>query len=271
MKPYMPFVLVVLLSLHTLQVSCANQHADDHNLLEMHIKGVTIAPDSDAPIVVLEDVQGHQAFPIWVGLLEARAIALEMEGLETPRPLTHALLKNILTTLQVQVRQIVINDMQHNTFYAAIVLQQGDKTLRIDARPSDAIALALQAQAPIFVSQKVLSAIRTVTLAPPDVPQATLSTLGMHIQSLDTQLSQAFHLPSTAGVLVAFVEPGGQAERHGVRQGDVITRVDDHAVKDPEDFVAFCQAKPIDQSVVLHVTRDQSPLQLRLQLASPRP
>src|SRR5262245_7255221 len=133
----------------------------NEDLLEMKVKGVTMDPQGNTPVVILAESQGHRAFPIWIGLPEARAIVFAMEGVATPRPLTHALLRNILTDLNVEIVRVVITDVQSNTFYATILLRQEKRTLTIDARPSDAIVLALQANVPVFVTRKLLDAVRT--------------------------------------------------------------------------------------------------------------
>ena len=150
-------------------------------------------------MVILEEQQGHRAFPIWIGLPEARAIMLEMEGVSTPRPLTHVLLHNILVDLNVKIGRVIITDMQEDTFYAAF-LQQGNKTLTIDARPSDAIALALHVHAPVFATKKLLDAVRTVTLQEPPASASVVKTLGMHLQNLDAKLASFFHLAKAGGV-----------------------------------------------------------------------
>jgi len=234
----------------------------------MQVKGVTMDPQGNTPVVILEEPQGHRAFPIWIGLSEARAILLAMEGVATPRPLTHALLRNILADLKVEIVRVVITDMQNNTFYATILLRQEQRTLTMDARPSDAIALALQANAPVFVTRKLLDAVRTVALQDPASPPLSTKTLGMHVQSLDATLASAFHLASTDGVLVSSIEAGGQAERSGIRRGDVITSVDGKPIRDLQDFLATYKGKKVGQEVVFQVTRDQRPLVIRLRLSA---
>jgi bifunctional DNase/RNase len=113
------------------------------NLLELQVKGITVDPNGDVPVVILEAPTSHKLFPMWIGKQEAQAIAIELQDVPVPRPLTHMLLKNILTNLQVKVERIVIRDLQDNTFFASIYLQQGQSSHTIDARPSDAIALAI--------------------------------------------------------------------------------------------------------------------------------
>ena len=240
----------------------------NEDILEMQVKGVTLDPQGNTPVVILAEPQGQRAFPIWIGLSEARAIVLAMEGVATPRPLTHALLRNILTDLKVEIVRVVITDVQNNTFYATILLRQEQRTLTIDARPSDAIALALQANAPVFVTRKLLDAVRTVALQEPAPPPLSTKALGMHVQNLDATLASVFQVASAEGVLVSSVEAGGQAERYGLRRGDVITGVDGKPIRDLQDFLDRCKDKKLGQEVVFQVTRDQSPLVIRLLLSS---
>jgi len=122
----------------------------------MKIKGLVVDPISKMPIVVLEDPISEQILPIWIGIFEANAIALSLEGIPTPRPMTHDLMKNFLDELNIKVEKIVVNDVRDNTFYAIIYLAQNDIHYQVDSRPSDAIALALRVQAPIYVSDEVL-------------------------------------------------------------------------------------------------------------------
>jgi bifunctional DNase/RNase len=232
--------------------------------LEMKVKGVAVDPHGNTPVVILEDATGRQAFPIWIGIPEAQAIARTMENVPTPRPMTHALLRNILSDLQVELAHIVIHDLQNNTFYASIALRQGGKQWTIDARPSDAIVLALDAKAPIFVAKKILGSVRTVSLSAPSLSQHVAKKLGVHLQNLDLTLAQAFQLANPEGVLVSFVETGSQAEQHGLRRGDVITTLDGQRVKDLPAFLEACKHKAVGQEFVLQVTRDQHSLKLRL-------
>ncbi|MDZ7379857.1 MAG: DUF151 domain-containing protein [candidate division KSB1 bacterium] len=266
MKRYMLCCLALLLSLSVALVGSTGRSLTD-DVLEMKVKGVTMDPQGNTPVVILEEPQAHRAFPIWIGLPEARAILLALEGVATPRPLTHVLLYNILTHLQVDIARVVITDMQDNTFYAVILLRQGDRTLTIDARPSDAIALALQANIPVFVTRKLLETVRTVPLQGAAAPALSTKMLGMHVQNLDATLASFFHLAHTDGVLVSAVEPGGQAERHGMRRGDVITSVDGKPIRDLQTFLAMCKDKKVGQEMVLQVTRDRSPMVIRLILS----
>ena len=131
-------------------------------MVRMEIKGLLMDPVSNMPVVILRDTEKGHFLPIWVGIFEANAIALEMEKVSTPRPMTHDLLKNLLAELDAHVDRIVINDLRDNTFFAQIHLTRGDSTLSVDSRPSDAIALALRSQAGIFVEEEVLEKSRNL-------------------------------------------------------------------------------------------------------------
>src|SRR5687768_17323281 len=132
-------------------------------LVPMSIKGLMLDPVSNSPIVVLKDDQEKFFLPIWVGIFEANAIALQLENVTTPRPMTHDLLRNMISELNAQVIRVVINDLRDSTFFAQIRLITDGKTLELDARPSDAIALALRTEAPIFVAQSVLDQAQTIS------------------------------------------------------------------------------------------------------------
>ena len=132
--------------------------------IEMTIKGLMVDPDTNMPIVILRDKDGQRVLPIWVGLFEANAIALQIENVSTPRPMTHDLLRNVISDLRATVQKIVVCDLQENTFYALIYLAMNGETVAIDARPSDAIALALRTKAPIFVEDTVIDNAKTVNI-----------------------------------------------------------------------------------------------------------
>jgi bifunctional DNase/RNase len=130
--------------------------------IEMTIKGLMVDPITNTPIVILRDKEGDRVLPIWVGIFEANAIALQIENVTTPRPMTHDLLRNVIQDLKASVDRVVVSDVQDNTYYAMIYLTLNGETMAIDARPSDAIALALRTRAPIFVEEQVVEHARTV-------------------------------------------------------------------------------------------------------------
>ncbi len=132
--------------------------------VEMKVAGITVDPFSNSPIVILKEVDGTKALPIWIGVLEASAIAAELGNVKPPRPMTHDLIRDILSNLSVNVEKIEVNDLKDNTFYATIYLSIGSKTFAVDSRPSDAMALALRTGSRIFVSEEVIKESRTIDL-----------------------------------------------------------------------------------------------------------
>jgi hypothetical protein len=124
--------------------------------VEMKIRGLVMDPVTNMPIVILKDVNGPAVLPIWVGIYEANAIALEIEKVSTPRPMTHDLLKNLVMGLEARVQKVVVSELRDDTFYALIWLEKDGQMISIDSRPSDALALALRMDCPIFVEDEVL-------------------------------------------------------------------------------------------------------------------
>jgi len=131
----------------------------------MTIKGLTVDAITNTPIVILKDKQGDRVLPIWVGVPEANAIALQIENVATPRPMTHDLLRNIIANLDGQVDRVVVSDLKENTFYAIIHLTVRGERIAIDSRPSDAIALALRTKSPIMVEESVIDNAKTADFA----------------------------------------------------------------------------------------------------------
>ena len=125
-------------------------------LVEMTIKGLMVDPVTNVPIILLRDASGQKVLPIWVGLFEANAIAMQLEKILSPRPMTHDLLCNVIAAVNARVERVVITDLKDSTFFALIHLDQGGEKISIDARPSDAMALALRVHVPIFVEEIVL-------------------------------------------------------------------------------------------------------------------
>jgi bifunctional DNase/RNase len=136
--------------------------------VEMQIRGLMIDPVTNMPIVVLKDVASDTVLPIWVGIFEANAIALELEKTATPRPMTHDLLRNLALGLNAVVRKVVVSELRDDTFYAVIWMEQDGETVALDSRPSDAIALALRWDCPIYASRAVLDNAKQVAEGPPN-------------------------------------------------------------------------------------------------------
>ena len=130
--------------------------------LEMKVRGLALDPMSNMPIIILRDEDDKRSLPIWVGIFEANAIALELEKIATPRPMTHDLIKNILEAIDARVLKVMVTDLKENTFFAVLHLQVGETEYTVDARPSDAIALALRVAAPIYVDEEVVRKAKSI-------------------------------------------------------------------------------------------------------------
>ncbi|MEW6367971.1 MAG: bifunctional nuclease family protein [Acidobacteriota bacterium] len=152
--------------------------------IEMKIKGLMIDPITNMPIVILREKEGNKVLPIWVGIFEANAIALQIENIQTPRPMTHDLLKNVIVDMKASVSKIVVNQLRENTFYALIFLEYNGELIRIDARPSDAIALALRTESPIYVEDEVIATAKTADM---DQESSETERLQKWLENLDPQ------------------------------------------------------------------------------------
>jgi uncharacterized protein len=137
--------------------------------VEMKIRGLMMDPVTNMPIVVLKDSTGDTVLPIWVGVYEANAIALEIEKVTTPRPMTHDLMKNLIIGLDTQVHKIVVSELRDDTFFAVIWMEREGKIISIDSRPSDALALALRLDCPIYVDEQVLKSSKLTSASPDKV------------------------------------------------------------------------------------------------------
>ena len=133
-------------------------------MIKMKVARIILDPFTNSPIVILKDMEERRALPIWIGLFEANAIAMKLEDVTTPRPMTHDLIANILESLKATVERIVVNDLVNNTFYARIYINTPAGTVEIDSRPSDAIAIALRTNAPIYVEEVVLQKAKSFDL-----------------------------------------------------------------------------------------------------------
>jgi bifunctional DNase/RNase len=151
-------------------------------LVEMSVKGLMIDPVQNVPIVILRDADNQRALPIWVGPVEANAIALQIENVSPARPMTHDLLRNVLVEMGARLSRVIISDLRGGTFYAYLEVHRDGEMLFIDARPSDAIALSMRAKAPIFVDLKVLDQAKSIEVS---TDHADREQLQRWLESLD--------------------------------------------------------------------------------------
>ena len=140
--------------------------------IEVRIRGLMMDPATNMPIVVLKDVGSETVMPIWVGIFEANAIAIEIEKVAAPRPMTHDLTRNIMRYMNSELERIVITELRDDTFFAVLWIRHDGELMTVDARPSDAIALALRSDCPIFVSEQVMQSAKLNMSGPPEGPSA---------------------------------------------------------------------------------------------------
>lgn len=202
---------------------------------------------AQAPVVILADTETARFLPIWVGPFEARAIALALAGTPAPRPLTHDLMKNVLEHVGVEFQKIVVSALKNNTYFAQIHLLFTDRSVEIDSRPSDAIALALRFDRPIFVAEDVFAESSQRLPAPLQTISATVR--GIEVQNMTAELAEYFQLSTVEGVLVTNAAQG----QGSLQRGDIILALEGELIRNISDFRQKTLQK--NQSVRLLVRR----------------
>ena len=232
--------------------ACASCRSTDKTEVEVEVRSVGFDNATHAPVVLLQDHDRKVALPIWIGPTEAQAIAMQMQGVNPPRPMTHDLIKTILDQTGVEFQKVVIQALKDSTYYASICLHTSRQDLQIDSRPSDAIALAVRFHRPIFVATALLKGDTTIDLqhAAPGAGTVTLS--GVTVQDLTDELAEYFRVPRGTGVLVAAVE---RSAPPGLERGDVILEVDGAAVSGVRDFASKMHALTRGSAAQLSVQR----------------
>ncbi|MGH7964831.1 MAG: bifunctional nuclease domain-containing protein [Candidatus Binatia bacterium] len=227
---------VLVAPLGVLVSSCqAATPAKEEGSVQVEVRHVGFDQLSNSPVVILQDQASKKAIPIWVGAFEAQAIALELQGVPPPRPLTHDLVKTILDQVGVGFDKIVVSELKGSTYYARIYLTAAGKPLEVDSRPSDAIALALRFHRPIFVARGLLdSAFLPEKQQEVRLERSSVKVSGVAVQNLTPELAAYFNLRSTDGVLVA--DTGAEIGEQHLQRGDVIMAVEGKAVRDVTDF-----------------------------------
>jgi bifunctional DNase/RNase len=218
---------------------CRNERPSD---LEVDVRNVGFDHQVGAPVVILETREGGRILPIWIGPAEAQAIAMELQRIEAPRPLTHDLMKSILDRTGIALRRVRITDVKQETFFATLVLEQDGQEVEIDSRPSDAIALALRCACPILVSRALLD--RGGRQQPGDERPGPMARVwGLGVQDVSPALAESLGLGTAAGALVSDT---GQlaASVGGLQRGDVILAVDDTPVATVRALSAVADSKP---------------------------
>lgn len=251
MKKYIMIGLVVVLIGSLGLVTLSKEKAS--SFVEMEVKGVRIDPASQTPVVILSDKEGKKGLPIWIGLLEATAIDKELKQVSSPRPMTHDLLHSILKQTQVTVKEIKIVDLKEQTYYATLHLLLNKKLIEIDARPSDAIILALKSKVPILVSAKVLDQ-QGLTLSR---EEGMVERHGIRIQELTPSLSSHFNFKGQKGVLVSEVLSGSIPEVSGIKAGDIITKINQKEVGSVQEFEEIFDSLKAGSSIRILLFRNE--------------
>ena len=209
---------------------------------EMELVTVGVDMVTRLPVVLLRESKSGQTLPVWVGPVEAQAIILAMQGIETPRPMTHDLLAAVLRELDVELVKVRIDALRENTYHGKLVLRVGDedRTRIVDTRPSDGMALAVRTGAPIEVSDAVLQATPDIQFMPLREGEQVVSLLGITVVGPTEDRRQQFSFPDRPGVVV--VEAVGEARRRGLERGDLIIAVEDETPASPMEFLEAVQA-----------------------------
>jgi uncharacterized protein len=191
------------------------------DLMEVRVYRLIVDPNTMQPVVLLADLEGERAMPIWIGPNEAGAIQAEMEGVQPPRPLTHDLLERVIQKMNGSVKRVIITHQKENIYYAAIVVEKDRALVEIDARPSDSIVMALKFKCPILIARNLF---RERAL-PAGGEGEKEDPLGLDLQELTPMLAESFGFKERKGVLVSDVREGSHAEKQGMQRGDIVVEV----------------------------------------------
>lgn len=251
-------------------LSACRSTPKDAGPVEVEVRQVGFDHSANSPVVILQDKDGKKTMPIWIGLSEAQAIALQLQGTQPPRPLTHDLLKNILEQVGVEFDRVLVTELKGSTYYARIHLTRGGKDMEVDSRPSDAIALAMRFHRPIFIERVLFETAPLSQLAEggarsqPQASQVSAKMFGLTVQNLTDALAAYFELPNADGALVTEVEQESGADR--LQRGDIIIAVKGEKVRGVEELRRKLDREQ-GQVVTVQVRRDGEEVDIPLSIA----
>ena len=228
--------------------------------IEVEVKGVRLDASGQNPVVILADKEGRKAIPIWIGVLEANAIDKELRHVASPRPMTHDLIYSILEQLKTRVKEVRITEMREATYYAKLFLGLDKQGVEIDARPSDAMVIALKCKAPIFVSARILEEQGISLWGKNPLGERH----GIRVQELTPSLATHFNFGGGKGVLVSEVIPKSVSESSGIRAGDIITQIGRKEVGTVQGFEEAMDAAPAGSPVSVSVFRNGRSIEVKL-------
>jgi bifunctional DNase/RNase len=229
--------------------------------IEMEVKGVRLDALGQNPVVILVDKEGKKALPIWIGLLEANAIDKELKNITSPRPMTHDLLYSILAQAHLKVKEIKIVNLKDNTYYATLFLKINKEVVEVDARPSDAIVIALKSKSPIFVLATILNE-QGIALTQKSMGER----YGIRIQELTPSLASHFNFKGEKGVLVSEVISDSASVSSGIKSGDIITKIGLKEVGSIQEFEETFDTLKAGNSVRITLFRDDKFTEVNLSL-----
>lgn len=226
--------------------------APESTTVTMDVSSVGLDNVTQAPVVLLQEHDGVRTLPIWIGPLEAQAIAVQLEGATAPRPLTHDLLKSVIDGVGAELTRVQITDLKEGVYWARISVRSGGKSFDLDSRPSDAIALALRFRKPIHVDLALLGTAKPATATGQGSATSTLKVRGITVQNLTTELAEMFGVSAGRGILVADVDPDASSQ---LRRGDVILEAEHQSIYSVRELGAVIEAAKKDGDVHLEVQR----------------
>lgn len=260
MKKYIMIGLTALLVASLVLITLSKEKSP--SFIEMEVKGVRMDAMGQSPVVILMDKEGKKALPIWTGLLEANAIEKELQNVSSPRPMTHDLLHSILAQTQVKVKEVKIVNLKDNTYFATLFLLLNKGLIEVDARPSDAIILALKSKVPILVSTKIMED-QGIALTKND---ELGERYGIRIQELTLSLASHFNFKGQKGVLVSEVLPGSSSETSGIKAGDIITKINSKEIGSIQEFEETFDGFKAGSTVQILFFRDKNFQEVNLYL-----
>ncbi len=222
------------------------------SFVQMEVKGVRLDPVAQNPVVILADKAENRVIPIWIGILEASAIEKELKNTTSPRPMTHDLLYSILGHVEARVKEVKIMDLKEHTYFATLYLTVNKRVIEVDARPSDAIIIALKSKAPIYVAARIL-ADQGISLTQGETGK---EHHGIRIQELTPDLASHFDFKGQKGVLVSEVVSGSASEASGIKAGDIISKVNSKEIGSLEEFELALKTDEESGSIRISVFRD---------------
>jgi uncharacterized protein len=237
----------------------------------MEVATVGLDMATRSPIVLLRDPRSGRTLPVWVGPAEAQAIVMAMQGIDTPRPMTHDLLVSVLRELDAELIQVRIDDLRDGTYFGKLVLRVGDAEVPrvIDTRPSDGMALAVRTGAPIEVADHVLQAGPDINFTPLHEGEQVVSAAGITVIHPTEERRRLFQLPDAPGVFV--LHAIGAADRLGLARGDLIVAVNDETPENPMEFFEAVQAAGPDAVLRIRYFRGQSEHEMELPIETLEP